>query len=637
MLQKITASNEEIARALEQASIPTLMMSMIHMSGDASCLDGPIKPGTAMLNESQGFMSEEDKATVRKQALKVIADYRDRGCKMGASPDAKTIKRMLNFIVGEEKIGEDYVDMMMEEMALAGQDQRKVTIDPKAIAKTSGKFHVIVVGGGMSGVLAGIRLKQAGIDFSILEKNAGVGGTWYENVYPGCRVDIASHFYSFSFEPHYPWTKYFAKQHELHDYFEHLVDKYDLKSHIHYETEVVEARYDEDSTHWHVSYVEGGARKNMEGNVLISAVGQLNRPKVPEVKGRDSFQGAQMHTARWDPKLDVSDKNVAVIGTGASAFQLVPELAKSAKSLKVFQRSPPWMMPNAAYHSDLGAGKQWCLNHLPFYQKWFRFLIFWPGSDGGYEVLRIDPKWDDNGESISELSKGFRDYLIDYMGTQVQDAELLKKVTPDYPPLGKRLLQDNGTWLQALQQDNVDLIDRAVTEVSNNAVIDADGKTHEVDVIVWATGFHADRILWPIKITGSNGIELAAQWGDSPEAYLGMTVPNFPNLYCMYGPNTNLAHAGSLIFHSECQMRYIMQAIKLMLEDDVHVVECKTSVCAQYNEKLQDVVSKLVWTYPKMDNWYKNQHGKVTTTSPWLLVDYWKWTRQLKKDDYQIA
>lgn len=636
MIEKITATNEEIASALEEASVPTLMMSMIHITGDTSLLDGPIKPNTAMLNEAQGFMSEEDKAAIRAQALKAIIDYRDRGCLLDPPPDDKTIKRMLNFIVGEQKIGDDYVQMMMEEMSLSGKDERQVLIDKKAPEKAPHNFHATIVGGGMSGVLAGIRLKQAGLDFTILEKNSGPGGTWYENTYPGCRVDIASHFYSYSFEPNYPWTKYFAEQGELSDYFQRMVQKHDLASHIRYNTEVTEVRYHEEEKHWTVEYVQSAKTDTIDSHIVISAVGQLNRPKVPEIKGRDSFEGAQMHTAQWNAAVDFSDKRVAVVGTGASAFQLVPELAKQAKSLKVFQRSPPWMMPNAAYHQHLGKGKQWCLDYLPYYQKWFRFLIFWPGSDGGYEALRVDPSWEDNGESINELNKGFRDYLVDYMRSQVDDPELLAKVTPAYPPLGKRLLQDNGTWLKALQKDNVSLIDRAVECVEPTAIVDAKGERHEIDVIVWATGFHADRILWPLKVIGKNKLEITRHWGNSPEAYLGITMPHFPNFYCMYGPNTNLAHAGSLIFHSECQIRYIMQAIKMMLEDGVKSIECKPEVCAKYNKKLQDLIANLVWTYPKVTNWYQNSEGKVTTTSPWLLVDYWKWTRYFESQDYLL-
>lgn len=637
MQPKITATNQEIALSLEQASIPTLMMSMIHMSGDASLLDGSVRPGTAMLNESQGFMSEEDKAAVRTQALEVIARYRDNGSSLPPPPDEQTIKRMLNFIVGEEKIGEDYVQMMIEEMSLSDADSRRVEIDAEALKGMGDDFHVVIIGGGMSGVLAGIRLKQAGINFTILEKNSNVGGTWYENRYPGCRVDIASHFYSYSFEPRYPWTKFYAERDELWDYFETMVKKHGLHPHIRYQADVTRARYNEQDGSWVVDYQQDDQSHSLDASIVISAVGQLNRPKIPELKGQDSFAGEQLHTAQWSPQLDVSGKRVAVVGTGASAFQLVPELAKHAKAVKVFQRSPPWMMPNAAYHDKLGPGKQWCLDYLPYYQKWFRFLIFWPGSDGGYDILHVDPKWDDNGESINELNKAFRDYLVDYIGSQVSDSELRRKVVPDYPPLGKRLLQDNGTWLKALQRDNVTLVDRAVDELKPTGIIDSTGEQHDIDIIAWATGFHADRILWPMDIIGKNGLSLAEHWGNSPEAYLGITIPHFPNMYCMYGPNTNLAHAGSLIFNSECQIRYIMQSIKFMMENKVSKIECKEEVCTQYNEKLQKVVSGMVWAYPKMNNWYKNSEGKITTTLPWLLVDYWKWTRHFQQEDYQLS
>lgn len=642
MIQKITATNAEIAKILESASIPTLMMSMIHMSGDSGLLDGTIRPNAAMLNEAQGFMSEEDKATIRKQALEIIAAYRDSGSNTPHVPNDATLKRMLNFIVGEEKINDDYVAMMSEEMVLSGTDQRLVDISAQAIkAKTEQEhFHVVVIGGGMSGVLAGVRLKQAGIDFTILEKNAGVGGTWYENRYPGCRVDIASHFYSFSFEPFYPWKQYYAVQSELANYFQMVVEKYDLAAHIKFNAEVTEAQYNETDHCWDVSYSHKDSDHTINGNAIITAVGQLNRPKIPNVKGLKSFKGKQMHTATWDTSISLEslkDKRIAVVGTGASAFQLVPELSKTAKSLTVLQRSPPWMMPNEHYHKGLEKGKQWCIDHLPMYQKWYRFLIFWPGSDAAYPILHIDPEWDDNGESINEMNKFFRDFLVDYVKSQVEDPDLIAKVIPDYPPMGKRLLQDNGTWLKALQKDNVHLIDRGVNEVTPDGLIDANGDEHKVDMIVWATGFHADEILAPMRIVGKSAKVLSEVWGEDPEAYLGISVPEFPNMFSMYGVNTNLAHAGSLIFHSECQIRYIMQALKSMVEDNVHTIECRSQVCDEYNDRLQKCVSNMVWAYPKMNNWYKNANGKITTTSPWLLVDYWKWTRQFNPKDYQLS
>ena len=639
----ITSSDAEIAAALEEASIPTLLMSMIHISGDASLLDGPIRPGTPMLNEIQGFMSEEDKAQVRRQALELIRSWRDGGRALPPPPDEQTIRRMMAFIVGEQEFPEEYLPMMLEELRLSGDDQRHVAIDSQAVADWSAKrtgkpLHVVVVGAGMSGVLAAIRLKQAGIDFTMLEKNAAVGGTWYENHYPGCRVDIANHFYSYSFEHDYQWSQFFAERDELYSYFRSLVEKYDILPHIRFESECESASFDEGEELWNISYRCGDQLRHIDANVLVTASGQLNRPKTPEVPGRERFSGAQMHSAEWDDSVPLAGKKVAVIGTGASAFQLVPELAKMGCRLTVFQRSAPWMMANENYHKSVGPGKQWCLSNLPHYQDWYRFLIFWPGSDGAYPMLMIDPQWDDGGLSINEANRGFRDYLVDYIKSEVQDPELLAKVIPDYPPMGKRLLQDNGSWFAALQRDNVELVNSAngIREITEHGLIDSDGQTHDFDVLIWATGFHADRLLMPMRIEGRGGQSLQELWGDEPKAYLGITVPEFPNLFCLYGPNTNLAHAGSIIFHSECQVRYLMSALKLMLEKQLSTIECKQQAFDGYEQRLSEQLAKVIWSYPKMNNWYKNKHGRVVNTSPWRLVDYWSWTRQMAPEDFEL-
>lgn len=636
VIKPVVESDAEIAAMLQHASIPTLMMSMVHMSGDASILDGTIRPGLAMLSEVQGYMSEEDKAAVRQQALEVIARYRDGGCELPPPPSPETIQRMMAFIVGEEKIDDIYLGMMQEEMALSGRDDRDVEISPEALVKRGDDFHVVVAGGGMSGILIGVRLAQSGIPFTILEKNPDVGGTWYENHYPGCRVDIANHLYSYSFEPGYEWPKFFAEREHLLRYFQRIAKKHGVSERIRFNSEIVSAVYDEDGGKWLVEYDCDGEKKELSGDVFVSAVGQLNRPKIPQVKGLDAFEGRQCHSAQWDSSLDFAGKNVALVGSGASAFQLAPELAKLDCQLKVFQRTAPWMLPNPQYHDAIAEGKQWCLTHLPFYQRWYRFLLFWPGADGSYPTIHIDPDWEDNGLSINAANKMLRDMLTAYIQEQIQSSpELEAHVVPPYPPMATRMLQDNGSWLGALQRDNVELVPSGVAELTPQGIISEAGDHYDADIIVWATGFHATRFLWPMKVIGKGGVALSDRWGDEPKTYLGITTPEFPNMFCLYGPGTNLAHGGSIIFHSECQVRYVMSAIKLLLEKDLRSLECKPEVCDEYHQKLTRLLETTVWSCPGVSSWYRNKEGRVVTTSPWLLADYWKWTRELNIADYQ--
>jgi 4-hydroxyacetophenone monooxygenase len=633
--EPITEDDAFLAEALECASIPALMMSLIHLTGDASLLRGPIRPRPAATTEAQGLLSEEEKDAVRARALEVLKTYRDGGCRLPPPPSPETIHEMMSFIVGE-RIPDEYLPMMLEEMALSG-DQRDV--DWGAVPEAARRdFRVLVIGAGMSGLLTAIRLQDAGIPYLVVEKNDCVGGTWYENSYPGCRVDVQNHFYCYSFEPNHDWSEYYSQRDELRAYFEHCATKYGVREHIRFETEVLSARFDEESASWDVRLrTKGQDEESLRFNAIVSAVGQLNRPKIPVLPGLEDFEGPRFHSAEWRQDVDLDGKRVAVIGTGASAFQLVPEVAKQAEQLVVFQRSPAWMGPNPVYHERVPEGKKWLLKHVPYYARWYRFLIFWPTSDGLLRSFVIDPDWPHPERSVSALNDEKREFFTANIKKQVgDDPELLEKVIPKYPPFVKRFLQDNGSWLGALKRDNVELETSGIERITPKSVIAKDGTEYPVDVIVLATGFYATRFLWPMEIVGRDGQTLDKEWGDDPKAYLGITVPRFPNLFCLYGPGTNLAHAGSIIFHSECQVRYILGCLKLLLERGKAAMDCKVEVNEAFNGRLEEALSKLVLSYAGETSWYKNSKGRVTATSPWRLVDYWAWTRKPDVSDYEL-
>ena len=628
-----------IARALEDVSIPTLLVSMVHMTGDASLLRDPIRPRGIFLNEVQGFLTEEEKAAVRAQALEVIRAYRDGGCRLPPPPSRETIHEMMRFLVAGD-VPADYVPMMLEEMELDGRDQREFHWDRPVPEAARRAFHVVVIGCGMAGLLAAIRLKEAGIPFTVIEKNASVGGTWTENRYPGCRVDVGNHFYCYSFEPNPGWSEFFAQQPELQAYFERCMEKYGVRDRIRFGTEVTAAGWDEARQRWSVRLrTPDGKSETLEANAVVSAVGQLNRAKLPEIPGIERFRGPSWHSSDWRPERDVAGRRVAVIGTGASAFQIVPAIAGRAAHVSVFQRSAPWMFPNANYHAKVGPGKRWALEHLPYYARWYRFLLFWPGCDGGLEAMRIDPDWPHPERSTSALNEATREAFTQYLTAQVgDDPELLAKVIPDYVCLGKRTLQDNGSWLAALKRDDVELVTDPIAEIREDGIACASGAFHPVDAIVFATGFHANRFLWPMEIAGRGGVKLAELWGDAPSAYLGITVPGFPNLFCLYGPGTNLAHGGSLIFHAECQVRYILGCLKLVLERGQASLECRQEVHDEYNERLAAALERMVWSHRSIrSSWYRNAEGRVTVLSPWRLLDYWRWTREPRAEEFELG
>ena len=633
----VPGDDAEIARALEDASIPTLLMSMIHMSGSAALLDGALRPAGCYINEYQGYMSEEHKAEVREQAMAVIREFRAGGCQLPPQPDAATIQRMMNFIVAQE-VPEEYVPMMLEEMELDGQDHRSDAWGDEVPRQRREQHKVLVMGGGMSGVLAAVRLKEAGIPFVVIEKNSSVGGTWYENRYPGARVDVSNHLYCYSFEPAHHWTQYFAQQPELQKYFEGVVAKRELAEHFRLNTQVVRADYDEVHKHWRVLTRDADGNEELfEVASLISAAGQLNVPKLPDVPGIESFAGQWCHSAQWDERIDYRGKRVVVVGAGASAFQIVPTIAPEVSELTVFQRVAPWMFENPIYHDEVPEGMKWCLQHLPFYRQWFRFLLFWPACDGAYDTVKVDPAWPHQERSINEMNDFVYNMFADYIRGQVGDDEaLLQKVLPDYPPMGRRTLQDNGSWLSALKQPHVNLEKQGIAEVTPAGVVAEDGSVIEADIIIYATGFQVDRFL-PMPIHGLDGRELNEVWGDDPAAYLGVTVAGFPNFYCMFGPGTNLAFGGSLVFNGECQARYIMECIKLLLQSDKDALVCSESTFADYKRRFRELHAQLIWEHPAVKSYYQNADGKVTLLWPWKIIDMWRWTQRAEPTDYDLS
>lgn len=623
-----------IVAALADVSIPTLVLSLVHMTGDITLLERVPRPQGLFLNEVQGFMAEEDRERVRAVALEIIREYRDGGCVLPAPPSPADIQTMMSWLVCEAVPGE-YVPMMLEELELDGSDPRRVAMH--ATPEARAEFPVVVVGCGQSGLLAGIRLREAGIPFTIIEKNDGVGGTWYENTYPGCRVDVGNHFYCYSFEPSDHWTEFFSQQPELQAYFESVMDRHEIRPHIRFGTEVVEAVWSESESLWCVTVRDrDGVEATLPARAVISAVGQLNRPKLPDIAGRDDFAGPAFHSARWDHEVAIAGRDVAVVGAGASGFQIVPTIAPEVERLTVYQRTAQWMFPNPNYHEAVGDGVRWALRHLPFYGRWYRFLIFWPGCDGGLAAARVDPSWTGGDQAISAGNDFTRQIFTDWITSQLDGRpDLVAKVVPDYPATGKRTLQDNGSWLQALCRDNVELVRDGIDHVDTDGITTIDGVHRHHDVIVYATGFEANRFLAPMRIVGRDGIVLSEQWGDDPTAYLGITVPNFPNLFCMYGPGTNLAHGGSLIFHSECQIRYILGCLDALVGGRRSRIEPRPDVAAAYDARVQAELDGLVWSHPSIrHSWFKNPEGRIRVLSPWRLVDYWAWTKEPDLDDF---
>lgn len=627
-----------IARMLDGASMPALMMAIVHMTGDTALLEGPVRPPRLRIHDVRGRMPPEDAAFLKERAIEAIRDWRARGWTL--PPLARqTVRRMMDVCTGHS-IPDEYVDLLVEEMGFASASEHPAVAQPEAMipetpAPRSG-WRILVIGAGMSGIAASIRLIEAGHDVVIVERNPSLGGTWFENRYPGCRVDVPNHFYSYSFLSNHGWRKYFAPQPDLLTYFKDAAAAFGIDQRIRLSTEVTGASWLEDEALWEAALrCPDGSTERLRVNAIVSAVGLFNQPRMPDIPGMDDFAGPSCHTARWPDGIDLAGKRVAVIGSGASAFQMVPEVAKVAAQVSVFQRTPGWMLPNPDYYADVGADTMWCMRHLPFYARWYRFMLFWASSDALLPALKLDPAWPNPDRSLNKMSERLRVQLSAYIREQTGDDEALyQKLLPDYPPFGKRPLIDNGSWVQALRRDNVELITDRIERIVPNGVLDVTGRCREADVIIYATGFHAGRFLHPLSVIGRDGRDLRALWGDEPRAFLGIAMPGFPNFFCLYGPGTNFGHGGSIIFLAECQIRFVLSALDRARAGRARTIEIRQDANDAYRAKLESELADTVWARPNVGTYYKNARGIVTTTMPFRIVDYWRWTKEAAPGDF---
>jgi 4-hydroxyacetophenone monooxygenase len=623
----------EIRRKLEAADPATLLLALVQLTGERPWL-AAAQPFIRGPMNYQEFLPEELRGAIRDRLAEVLAD----GLTKGRPPDDALLREMMAAATGET-VADDYIAMMREDLTDDTLQSRSLRWRKPPDASALQAADVVIIGAGMSGLYAAIQLRQAGIPFVIVEKNDAVGGTWYENVYPGCGVDTPNHFYSYAFEPNHGWSHYFAKRDELWRYFDDIADKYDLRPHIRLSTEVVEARYDETGTRWQITARGAdGQTEQMSARVLVSAVGVLNRPKLPDIEGLSAFAGPAFHTAQWDRNFDWRGKRVAMIGTGASGHQVGPSIAPDVARLMIFQRSPHWVVPNPNYHAGVDEGKKWALANVPYYLRWYRFQLFWGFADGLHDALKVDPAWPDQDRSLNALNEKHRRFMERHMRSELADRpDLLEKVVPDYPAYGKRILIDNH-WFRMLKRANVDLVTEAIERIVPEGVRMKDGRTHPADTLVLATGFKVSKMLLPMKVFGRDGRELHDVWGDDDaKAYLGLTVPGFPNFFILTGPNTTLAHGGNQIFMTECGVRHMMLALRELLESGHRSIECRSEVYENYNRKVDDTHARMVWTHQGMTNWYRNRHGRVFAITPWRLVDYWKMTSRFDAAEYELG
>lgn len=481
--------------------------------------------------------------------------------------------------------------------------------------------QVAIIGSGFSGLGMAIRLKGEGRhSFRLFEKDDGIGGTWRQNHYPGCACDVQSHVYSYSFEPNPEWTRMFAPQEEIRQYLEHCADKYRIRPHIHLNTALREARWDEDRALWQLRDSHG---RDFTASVLVSGMGALSIPAYPSVPGMDRFQGKAFHSQDWDHDYDLSGKRVAVIGTGASAIQFVPEVQKAAGQLYLFQRSAPWIMPKpdrAISHTERSVFRR-----LPSAQILQRNALYWL-LESRIVPMRINPK----------LLKVARHLARSHIHRQIKDPDLRRKVTPDYEFGCKRVLMSNN-YYPALEQSNVEVVTEGIQAITETGVVTRDGEHREVDVLIYGTGFKSTDPVPRGLIRGRDGRDLHETWRDGPEAYKGSTIAGFPNLFMVMGPNTGLGH-NSMVYMIESQIQYVIGAIHTMDEKHIDWVEVKEATQNAYNKRLQSRLDGSIWNDGGCTSWYIHpETGKNVALWPDFTFRFRRQTRQFDASAYQAG
>lgn len=488
------------------------------------------------------------------------------------------------------------------------------------MAERSGGTHVrvAVIGSGFGGLGAAVRLRREGVtDFVVLERAESVGGTWRDNSYPGCACDVPSHLYSFSFAPNAEWPRAFSGQPHIREYLERVTDTFGLRPHIRFGSELLEARWDNEARHWRLRTTKG----ELTADLVVSATGPLSDPKLPDAPGLDGFPGAVFHSSRWDHDYDLAGKRVAVVGTGASAIQIVPAIQPRVKSLTVVQRTPPWVMPRM--DRGINRAEQWLHRQIPATARARRGLL-WLVREFQVGAFVKRPK----------LMKAVEQLAKNNIRRAVKDPELRAKLTPDYTIGCKRILLSN-SYYPALVRPNTELVASGLKEVRGSTLVMADGTEREVDAIVFGTGFHVTDMPIGDRVVGADGLTLAEHWKDGMAALRGCTVDGFPNLLLIIGPNTGLGNS-SMILMIESSLNYVSAYLRALGETGAAALDARPGAVRSWNTEMRRRMARTVWTTGGCKSWYLDSEGRNTTAWPGTTAQFRRATRRLKLEEYAV-
>jgi 4-hydroxyacetophenone monooxygenase len=630
-----TWGDDALARAVAVADLPALLVALAQVTGDDVYLDPRLRPRAevpAVGGIDQGGYDAGQKQLARELCLRGLQVFRDSGFATAPEPDTARLRTLLAF--SAPGASEEYLPLLAHELDVPRDSGAPGwVLDEVAPGR---ELRVAVIGAGLSGLVAAHRAQQAGLDVVVFDKNPAAGGTWFENTYPGCRLDTHNYAYAYSFAQKPDWPSFFSTADSIRDYLADFAVDEGIEELVRYSTRVTSLAWDASTSTWLVCSTGPEGERRETFHAVISAVGQLNVPQVPAFPGLDTFGGEAFHTAQWRHDVDLTGKRVAVVGTGASAFQVVPAIAGEVGELSVFQRNAPWTLPTPRYMDRIEEAQLDLFRSVPSYAAWFRFYQFWTSVEGRRRFAEADPAWTGGPETVSAANAELREALLGFHRERFANRpDLAAKTTPTYPPGAKRMLRDNGVWAAALGQGNVHLVTAGISEITPAGIRTTDGVEHEVDVIVWATGFNASNFLESLQVSGVDGVDLHRYWDGDARAYLGITVPHFPNLFCIYGPNTNLVVNGSTVLFSELSAEYILRALHGLLERGEAALEVREDVYEAYNERVDEANRLMAWGAAEVSSWYKNSRGRVSQVWPFPILDYWTSTLEVDLDAYK--
>jgi 4-hydroxyacetophenone monooxygenase len=627
-------STLELNSALEKADMNALRMALLQLTGDPELSDmetfrQPVWGGVF----NMPMVNPKHHEKIKKRAMEVLLNPPEH---VPPSPPLDEAKRLMEIFSGD-KLSARYAQLGYEELAF-DPHPRSVEWTERPTDEVLSTYHATVIGCGYSGIAVAVLLEHLGIPYTVIEREPGVGGTWWVHKFPECRVDTASYSYQYKFEKKYPWTEHYPAGHETQKYLEHIVKKYGISPHVRLNTRLLGGTWDEKVGKWDVRIVgPDGKEEILRSNFVFNATGQFSRPKPPsDVEGFDNFKGKMFHASRWDTDYSLKGKRVALVGTGATGGQMMPALAEEAKSLTVYQRMPQWVMAADKYKVRVSDGEHYLFQKIPFYWNWYVYAMF-VSMQEFERITVVDPEWVAKGGLISERSDKLRQVMTNYIFEKMKpNEELAKRLIPPFAPMARRVIVDNG-WYDALQRDNVELVSDKILRFTPRGIVSADNIEREFDLVVNATGFSISDYFGDTKYVGRDGRTPDDLWAkDGPRAYLSLMIPSFPNFFMFYGPNAT-PRFGGICTWIECWARYSVSVAKHLIENRLHSAAVTEAAYNDYNEKLDEAQKVNVRGSAKYTSgYYLNEFGRAATNMPFDGERYHELVRQPDYNDFEI-